>query len=66
MKKGNKIFLAIIGGMDVVIYIITPIILGILWLNNGGVNFSAYFLFFVCLFSSLFRAIKIGFLTKDG
>ena len=65
MKIKHKIMLAVLGGIDVVYYIFSPILLATIWINLFGLNWSGYFLFVMALLTSLFRAIKIGFL-KNG
>lgn len=65
MKLIPKIFLSIMGGIDIAFYIVTPIIIGVLWLNLAGYDLGTMILFSACLFSTLFRAIKIGFLKKN-
>jgi len=63
MYKIFKILLAILGGIDVTLYIFTPIILAALWVTVAGLNdWTAYFFYGIGLLATLFRAIKIGFL----
>ncbi len=65
MNKFTIILLAILGGIDVIFYIITPIILVIIWTSITGFNYwTAYFFFGLGLLSAIFRAIKIGFLKN--
>jgi hypothetical protein len=59
----KTISLAILGGIDTVVYIFTPIILGVLWYNVSGFeNWKVGFLFSVGLIATIFRAIKIGWM----
>ena len=65
MNKTTKIILAVLGGIDVTIYILTPIILSVIWMNIAGLENSLTYLFFALAgLSTLFRSIKIGFM-KD-
>jgi len=64
MNKLKTIFFGIFGGIDVVITIILPILISILWVEMFGLNFSSYVLIIVCGLSSIFRAIKIGWVKK--
>ena len=65
MNKLLTILLAILGGINVVIYMFTPIILSVLWIRVAGLNTWTTYLFFgLGLFATLFRAIQVGFL-KD-
>lgn len=57
MNKFIRSILAILGGIDTTFYMFTPIIFGIL-LDNSWI-------FLLGLFSSLFRAYKIGW-TKNA
>jgi hypothetical protein len=63
MKKITRILLAILGGIDVTISIFMPIIIAALWVSVAGLdNWSAYFFYALGLLSTLFRAIKVGWL----
>jgi len=63
MNKFMLVLLAILGGVEVVFYIFTPIIIGAIWVYLFGLNvWTSYFLFGICLLASLFRAIKVGWL----
>lgn len=63
MNKFKKILLSILGGIDTVFYMFTPIIVSVLWVSLNGINGgSSYFFYSLGLFSTLFRAIKIGWL----
>lgn len=64
-NKIIKVCLAILGGMSVVFYIFSPILIATLWLNISGLNVWSHFLFGVGLLATLFRAIKVGFLNKE-
>ena len=63
MNKFNIIILSILGGIDVTLKMFTPIILAALWVIVTGLdNWTAYFFYGVGLLSTIFRAIKIGWL----
>ena len=63
MSKLKTIFLATLGGVDVTVTMITPILLVLFWQNLFGLNsFGSYLIFILCLLATLFRAIKIGFM----
>ena len=65
MGKFKIITLATLGGIDTVIYIITPIILVSLWVTITGFdNWMNYFFYGAGLLATLFRGIKIGFMNK--
>ena len=65
MNKLKKISLVILGGIDVVVTVITPIMLAIIWISLFGIlNWTSYFLLIICGLSSLFRAIKIGWIKR--
>jgi len=66
MNKFNKILLAILGAIDVVMYMVTPIFLAVLWYSVVEViDWKIYFFFTLGLFATLFRAIKIGFMKNN-
>ncbi len=65
MNNLNKVLLSIIGGVDVVFYTITPILISIIWAKLFGINdIGAYILYGAGLVSSAFRGIKIGWLKR--
>lgn len=65
MNKFKTIILAVLGGIDTVIYMFTPMILAALWINLAGLdNWMTYFFYGLGLFATLFRAIKIGFMKN--
>ncbi len=65
MNKFLLVLLAIFGGIEVVFYIFTPIVISIFWVYLIGLEtWTSYFFFVICLLATLFRAIKIGFLKK--
>ncbi len=65
MNKFSVIILAILGGIEVVFTIFTPIVIAIFWVKIIGIeNWASYVFFGMCLLATLFRAIKIGFLKK--
>jgi len=63
MNKTIKTLLAIIAGIDATLYIFTPIILITIWntISTFG-NTTAYFLYAISFASSIFRAIKVGWM----
>lgn len=66
MNKLKKIILSILGGADVVMTVITPIILMVLWISIFGIKghwTNPVIIIFAGL-ASLFRAIKIGWIKK--
>jgi len=65
MNKQNKIFLSILGGFDVVFYMFSPIMLSAIWTTFFGYeNWTSYLILIVALLSSMFRAIKVGWLKE--
>ena len=57
--------LIILAGIDVTITIFLPIIIVVLWITISGLDSWAAYLFYgLGLFSTIFRAIKIGWLKK--
>ena len=63
MNNLNKALLAILAGIETTFYLFTPILISTLWINIFGLdNFGSYLISGLGLFSTLFRAIKIGFL----
>ena len=63
MNKLLKILLAILAGIDITIYLFTPILISTLWINIFGLNnFGSYLISILGLLSTLFRAIKVGWL----
>jgi len=65
MNKILLVFLSIIGGIEVVFYMFTPIFLVTIWTSITGFNdWTSYFFFGMGLVATLFRAIKIGWM-KD-
>jgi len=65
MNKFSKITLAILGGTDAVIYIVTPLLLAILWLGVAGTQSSSYLLYGIGIIATIFRAIKVGWFSKE-
>jgi len=64
MSKTKTIILAILGGIDTVVYMFTPIILAAIWVTIVGLNsWMTYFFYALGLLATLFRAIKIGFMN---
>ena len=68
MGKFKTTSLAILGGVDTVIYMFTPIILAAIWITLTGLNdWTSYFFYGLGLIATMFRAIKIGgFLKYNG
>jgi len=61
MKITKKVFLAILGGCNILMTLFTPIAIAILWtLHVGSTSFSSITLIAVALLSSLFRGIKMN------
>ena len=57
--------LAILAGIDTTVRIFTPIILVALWVSVAGLNdWKTYVFYGLGLLSTLFRAIKTGFLNE--
>jgi len=67
MNKINKVLLSIIGGMEVLVSVITPILLVLIWLSIFGIenHWSTYAFLIIGWGASMFRAIKIGWLKMD-
>jgi hypothetical protein len=64
MNKFKKILVGILGGIDVVVTIITPIILSLFWVKLFGISFATYVLIIACGLAALFRAIKIDWIRR--
>ena len=63
MNNFNKVILSILGGIDVTFYIISPILISILWVNVFYINkMGLNMIYAIGLFSSIFRGIKVGWL----
>ena len=64
MNKLETTTLAVLGGIDAVITMVTPIILVTLWINEVNIfnGWKFYLLMGIGLLATLFRAIKIGFM----
>lgn len=66
MNKFKKIILSILGGIDVTFYMFTPILIAVLWVRLSTLeNWTEYFIYGIGLLSTIFRAIKIGFLKNN-
>jgi len=66
IKTIKKVTLSILGGSDVVVRILTPIILAIIWSGIFGFeNIGTYIIYLISMLASLFRGIKIGWLNKN-
>ncbi len=62
MNKKQKISLAVLGGVDATLYLATPMILATLWGLVNGFDWNAYVFYGIGIGSTLFRAIKIGWM----
>jgi len=63
MNNKIKIPLSILAGIETTFYMFTPIILASLWVRVFGFeSFGSYLIYSIGLLSTLFRAIKIGWL----
>ena len=64
MNRFSKIALAILGGMDATFYMFSPIILAAIWAYLAVGTFSIYLMYTIAFATSIFRAIKIGFIKN--
>jgi len=65
MNNLNKVLLSIMGGVDVVVYMITPIFISLLWVKLFGMSdIGTLVMYGAGLISSAFRGIKIGWLRR--
>lgn len=65
MNRLSKIILSVMGGIDVLFYTITPILISMIWTNLFGINdIGAYIMYAAGLISSVFRGIKVGWLKR--
>lgn len=63
MKKIVKIFIAIIGAVDIVFSIFIPMSISLLLINLLELtNFQSFMLVLLGIVSSFYRAIRVGFL----
>ena len=63
MNKLNKILIAILGGVEAVFSIASPILLALLWIRYSSLeSISAWFLLSAGIIASVFRAIRVGWL----
>ncbi len=68
MNKIGKVILSILGGMDVIMYLLTPIAIVLLLLAVSSIldsplnKFSSIMFIIASLGSTIFRAIKIGWM----
>ena len=61
----KKISLAILGGVDVVVYIFTPILLSLIWVKLFGLYYwGDYLVYTIGLISSIFRGVKMGWMRE--
>jgi len=67
MKRGMKIFLSVLGGIEVTFSMFIPIFIAALWVTVGGVeDWTQYLFYSLGLVATLFRAIKIGWLNEES
>lgn len=65
MNKLLKILLAILGGVEVVFYMVTPILIAVIWVTLFSFeSLGNYVVYITGLLASVFRGIKIGWLKK--
>lgn len=64
MNKTKTIILATLGGIDTVVYLFTPIFIGLIWIYIFNRTWVDNFIIGICLLSSVFRGIKIGWLKE--
>ena len=65
MNKFILVILAILGGIETVFYIFTPIAIVVLWTSIVGFNnWTSYFCYGMGILATIFRGIKIGWMTK--
>jgi len=63
MNRLQKVLIGILGAVDVVFSIFTPIAVAIIWIKMTNYQgLGSYFLYGLGLLSSIFRAIKVGWL----
>jgi hypothetical protein len=63
MNKLKTIILGILGAVDVVFSIFIPIAIAILWIKMTNFQgLGSHFIYGLGLLSSIFRAIKVGWL----
>jgi len=66
MNKLLTVVLAILGGIDVTIYIVTPILISAIWINIATIStWNTYIFIVLGVLATLFRAIKVGFLKRE-
>ena len=62
---GHKLT-AIFGGVDTLFYIVTPLLLVLIWGRlNADNQFSSWVFYIVGFLAASFRAYKIGWMTHD-
>ena len=65
MNKLLKILLATLAGVETVFYMVTPILIALIWVTLFSFeSWSNYVVYIAGLLASLFRGIKIGWLKK--
>lgn len=65
MNKFSKVILSILGGIEVVFTMFSPILIAVLWVKVSSLeNWTEYFFYSIGLLATMFRAIKIGWFKK--
>ena len=65
MNKLTKILISILAGIETVFYIVTPILIVLIWSALFGVDsIGSSIIYYIGLLASVFRGIKIGWLKK--
>ena len=65
MNKLLKILLATLGGVEAVFYMVTPILIALMWATLFSFeSFGNYVIYATALIASIFRGIKVGWLKK--
>lgn len=62
MNKFFKFLLAVLAGLEVVFYLLSPMVVVILW--NDYSNYPSVLLYVVGIGATIYRGIKIGFLKE--
>lgn len=65
MNKLIKILLATLAGVESVFYMVTPILISLIWVSLFSFqSWGSYIIYGTGLLASVFRGIKIGWLKK--
>jgi len=62
MNKFFEVILSIMAGVERTFHIILPILLALIWFRLNTLNFEAGLILGIGIISTLFRAIKVGFM----